>query len=322
LETENKSGFPAGTLVLTAKGYQEIENLSVGDLVLTHRGRFRQILKIDSCEAETILLSGNSVLESAKDIYILCGEQSKKPNVNIIEYWMWSADTISKNWALQSNILDFPIESITDFPDTKIKNVMTQAEFWRLVGNQITFNRAHDDVLMNQIYPNPKGFMTWMHKAVGTRTRQRCIPLFMMTLCTEFKQAFLDGFMTYNGGIEPNSNCYRYQSSNKKFIYGLRYIAESIGYNTHICLLNLPDKTVIFGRSVNQKPRYTISISGSPERFRGVQNIVHTFYKCSSIKPTDTIKTVYSLSVEEDNSFIADSIVVRCNYEYYSEGLS
>lgn len=85
METENKSGFPAGTLVLTAKGYQEIENLSVGDLVLTHRGRFRQILKIDSCEAETILLSGNSVLESAKDIYILCGEQSKKPNVNIIE---------------------------------------------------------------------------------------------------------------------------------------------------------------------------------------------------------------------------------------------
>src|SRR6516162_10071002 len=38
--------FPAGTLVLTSVGYRPIEAIRAGDLVLTHEGRWRRVLRI------------------------------------------------------------------------------------------------------------------------------------------------------------------------------------------------------------------------------------------------------------------------------------
>ncbi|MFO1144666.1 MAG: Hint domain-containing protein [Amaricoccus sp.] len=35
--------FPAGTLILTERGYRPIETIEVGDMVLTHRGRYRPV---------------------------------------------------------------------------------------------------------------------------------------------------------------------------------------------------------------------------------------------------------------------------------------
>ena len=37
--------FPAGTPVLTKRGYRPIENVNVGDEVLTHKGRFKRVVK-------------------------------------------------------------------------------------------------------------------------------------------------------------------------------------------------------------------------------------------------------------------------------------
>src|SRR5690606_35995935 len=36
---------PPGELVMTSQGYRNIEDIQVGDLVLTHRGRFRKVTK-------------------------------------------------------------------------------------------------------------------------------------------------------------------------------------------------------------------------------------------------------------------------------------
>lgn len=38
--------FVAGTLVLTQEGYKPIENVKVGDMVLTHKNRYRKVLKV------------------------------------------------------------------------------------------------------------------------------------------------------------------------------------------------------------------------------------------------------------------------------------
>src|SRR4030042_1160243 len=37
--------FVAGTQILTSKGYKTIENVKVGDFVLTHTGSWRKVLK-------------------------------------------------------------------------------------------------------------------------------------------------------------------------------------------------------------------------------------------------------------------------------------
>lgn len=50
--------FVAGTLVLTESGYRPIETVKVGDLIVTHRGRLRQVSEIGSSVSDTLMLKG------------------------------------------------------------------------------------------------------------------------------------------------------------------------------------------------------------------------------------------------------------------------
>src|SRR6266567_9561913 len=50
--------FPAETLVLTARGHMSIAEVRTGDLVLTHRGRWRRVLATGSKLADTIIVCG------------------------------------------------------------------------------------------------------------------------------------------------------------------------------------------------------------------------------------------------------------------------
>ncbi len=58
-------GFPcfaAGTMVLTESGHRPIEDVAVGDLVLTHRGRWRPVTAVMSRHAdETVVLRGHGI---------------------------------------------------------------------------------------------------------------------------------------------------------------------------------------------------------------------------------------------------------------------
>ena len=51
--------FPEGTLVLTDKGYLEIESIRPGMKVLTHQGRWRRVTAAGSKIGATVILKGN-----------------------------------------------------------------------------------------------------------------------------------------------------------------------------------------------------------------------------------------------------------------------
>ncbi|MEC5321537.1 hypothetical protein VSX61_21860 [Brenneria populi subsp. brevivirga] len=51
--------FPAGTLVLTQSGYKPIENIRVGEFVLTHKQRWRQVVETSSAERPTTKIRGH-----------------------------------------------------------------------------------------------------------------------------------------------------------------------------------------------------------------------------------------------------------------------
>jgi len=50
--------FPAGTLVLTDKKLTPIEDIKPGDMVLTHKNRYRKVLNVGSHVADTVVLKG------------------------------------------------------------------------------------------------------------------------------------------------------------------------------------------------------------------------------------------------------------------------
>ena len=50
--------FPAGTLILTQRGHLPIEDVVVGDLVLTHRARWRPVTHVGSESSELVMVRG------------------------------------------------------------------------------------------------------------------------------------------------------------------------------------------------------------------------------------------------------------------------
>lgn len=56
--------FAAGTKVLTSEGYKNIENVRIGDYVLTHQNRYRKVLKIGGKEAMTYKLMASGFVDT------------------------------------------------------------------------------------------------------------------------------------------------------------------------------------------------------------------------------------------------------------------
>ena len=100
--------FPAGTLVLTDKGYTEIERIEVGMRVLTHKGRWRKVTAAGTRQAETIVLKGNHYgLECTKNHPIYCSSESKIENKIRIEEeksWIPAADMKGRLWGVPRKI--------------------------------------------------------------------------------------------------------------------------------------------------------------------------------------------------------------------------
>ncbi|MEG4641416.1 Hint domain-containing protein [Paracoccus sp. APAP_BH8] len=50
--------FPAGTMIATERGFVPIEDIRLGNMVLTHHGRFRPVLRTGSKIAPTVVVKG------------------------------------------------------------------------------------------------------------------------------------------------------------------------------------------------------------------------------------------------------------------------
>ena len=72
--------FTAGNLVMTIDGYKSIENIAVGDMVLTHKNRYRKVLRVGGEKKETILIKsqGSTKIETTKNHPFYCFEDKKE----------------------------------------------------------------------------------------------------------------------------------------------------------------------------------------------------------------------------------------------------
>ena len=108
--------FPKGTLVLTDKGYIEIENVKVGMRVLTHRGKWQFVTNVGSKQGETVILRGNHYgLECTPNhpIYTIqeehtcsvqaSGKRGRKTILGETE-WVPAQDMLTRLWAVPRRI--------------------------------------------------------------------------------------------------------------------------------------------------------------------------------------------------------------------------
>lgn len=113
--------FPAGTLVLTEKGYIPIEEVKVGMKVLTHLGRWKTITAAGSKTGETVVLRGNHYgLECTPNHPIYSCIENK---IDADKEWVPAKDMDGRLWAVPNTAELLPASFLQGF-----------AEFMNLTG--------------------------------------------------------------------------------------------------------------------------------------------------------------------------------------------
>ena len=141
--------FPAGTLVLRKDGFVPIEDIKVGDYVLTHKGRFRKVLKTGSQLANTIILRGQGttgiectpnhpfLTRTKKRVYNRKSELYGKSVLQNDEKWTNAEDCAGKFWANIYDIEKLPIPKIDAIRNVDTDSLFNNLEFWYFVGRWV-----------------------------------------------------------------------------------------------------------------------------------------------------------------------------------------
>ena len=355
--------FPAGTMVLTKSGYIPIEDIQIGDFVLTHKGRWRKVSAIGNRKAETYYLKGNINIETtanhpiySADIKRIWDSTSdskgyKKHLINIGQ-WTSAVDMEGKQWA--TPITAEPvIIPMGDNPNLNQKPMPELNEdFWYFVGRWIddgwvrngfrkekpggkgygiiylcdSFDKENelinivskmsDNYSIEQDKTVIKAKFTsqvlckWLVDNFGKDAINKTIPGWALSMSHKYRKILFDGIMDSDGWRKSDTSM-KVTSISKRLILGIRMLAESLGYSTSVSYYKRPEKKVIEGRTVNQHDTYSVAIHDNKNRKTGLEYNGHKWYKCRNVIKTGEIKTVYNISVEEDESYIADSIVVH-----------
>lgn len=137
--------FVAETLILTARGLLPIPEVAVGDLVLTHRNRWRRVLRTGNTIAPTVIASGyGAVLEGTAEhpIYArrdigtrqiwVVGQRWPVYQPKCLEQpeWIPLAESVRCHWASPVAFDALPVPSLPNgLPDTPM--------FWWMVGRWV-----------------------------------------------------------------------------------------------------------------------------------------------------------------------------------------
>lgn len=321
-------GFPCfakGTYILTEKGYIPIEDISVGDKVLTHKGRWRKVTATMHRDGARLWnVNGFGILPTrttaGHPYYVTKPDQPMEfkkveqldgswystmvlPDAESDGYskemWWIIGRYLADGWRVERK--DRPsggriVFAISDDKRTEFEQRLREAKLHGTYTKERTCGKYH--VCNNQLYEYLEKFGKYAH--------EKRIPREALCLPREKAKYFFDGYMSGDGRSDREEAT----STSAALILGMCIIAQRIGKSVPAVYYTRRDeKCVIQGRECRQRDTYTFRISS-----KSVKGHYRARYVCRELyQPTesDDFGTVYNISVEEDNSYVANGAIVH-----------
>ena len=321
-------GFPCfakGTYILTEKGYIPIEDVSVGDKVLTHKGRWRKVTATMHRDGARLWdVNGFGILPTRTTAehpyYVTKPDQPMEfkkveqlddswystmvlPDAESDGYskemWWIIGRYLADGWRVERK--DRPsggriVFAISDDKRAEFEQRLREAKLHGTYTKERTCGKYH--VCNNQLYEYLEKFGKYAH---GKR-----IPREALCLPREKAKYFFDGYMSGDGRSDREEAT----STSAALILGMCIIAQRLGKSVPAVYYTRRDeKCVIQGRECRQRDTYTFRISS-----KSVKGHYRARYVCRELyQPTesDDFGTVYNISVEEDNSYVANGAIVH-----------
>lgn len=331
--------FTKDTLVLTSEGYKTIDDIKIGDLVLTHNARFKKVTDIickDVDEIVSLKISGSSVINTTREHPFYCRERiskfvkGKRNTTYNNPEWI-NAVNLNKKYRVGSVL---PPETPTEIEDGLLwlMGRYVADGFLRYRDNRfeqlsIAIGKGKLEYFQKQCYVKARYYkkrtatiaciynnnFVKQFAEFGMGAENKKIPGWVMSLPKDKAAKFLDGYLSGDGHFNTKNICA--SSVSKKLILGLSILFRRVFERpVRISYRKNPPTTIIEGRTVNQKDTYSIVVSNEaekPKRALGYIDGDKTWYNFRKSEIIKTNEKVYNLSVEDDESYIVDNCIVH-----------
>ena len=340
--------FKAGTLITTDKGYKNIEDIQVGDMVLTHKNRFRKVVL--------------PMVTHSDKIYEVCVQGSTAEVTEEHPYYVresgmwWNSNSrryervfLEPKWKRVSELckgdyIGFPINDLSENPHN-----LTSEDCWLLgryladghyrkqkVGNRYKYQVIYSVGDMKvEAFKNAvsRHFSCYKHTqstyrcVVSSKRLGELIELFnlgnraynkqfssdLLNLPVELAKSVLDEYLSGDGYFDERRGLYKASTVSKKLAFGLGQLVMKV-YRVPYGLFftKRPSKAVICGRTVNQRDGWEIDFRSNPQR--PPQSVILDGYFWVPFRRKKLLSDsspVYNFEVEGDNSYVANNCIVH-----------
>lgn len=322
-----------GSLVLTSDGYKPIQDVAVGDLVLTHKGRWRPVIAVQNTGVRQVVNLraqgvANLLLTPEHKVWLRKSGWARQRD---------GAERVSPDWIKAEDAFGGYVN--LKLPPTE-ETALTKAELWILgrwladghIGTRGDFwvsigrEKLAEFERMAGPHVGTKGEATAVQirlkhlsrslqdaiRSCGKRAENKQLPPFAVSLPADSASALLEGYLSGDGHYLESRGRWMATSVSRKLLLGLAMLVQRV-YGTIACIC--PGRpggtTMIDGRSVNTRQEWNMSFDSTNDR-RVKPFILEdgAWKKVKSVDSAGEIET-WNLRVAEDESYTVEGCIVK-----------
>lgn len=343
--TNSSPCFAGDSLVRTSEGLKQIKDVQIGDRVLTHNNRYRTVLdsactgiktvyKVESMGADSIICTDNHPFLVRKrtrhyPTFYVDGVRKRGNRREFSEPEWKQLKDLDGSYFIGTAVNQNSVNCYN----------LTDEELW-LVGRYVADGYRHKkshSVIFCIGYAKEDDFKTHLKNYRGCDDRQRTalkirisdkrlhklcgdcgdgainkeFPSWVIDLPKEQLAIVIDGYMSGDGNYNKNGKYLQAGTISIKLAYSLMQAVQKVyGYHCSISKYEREKHCVIEGRVVNQHDIYTVRFKEPRKQDNAFFEDGHAWYPIRKITKVGE-REVYNLSVEEDESYTVQNIMVH-----------
>jgi hypothetical protein len=325
-----------GSLVLTDRGFVEIQDVRVGDYALTHMGRWRPVEAVECTGTrKTVMIRAQGVgslqLTPEHKLWTrsVKGKNARNSAKSCEPSWVPAEETLGDYVNLKLPPVNEQAVSLTDLECWIVGRYLAdgstgpRGDFWIAVGRDKleSFERKVGDHAGTRnngtaIQIRMRGLSPSLNKTLercGRGASHKQIPVEFLSAVTSKAQALLDGYLSGDGHLVPGRNTWMATSVSRAMLLGIAMLAQrAFGAVATLRPGREPGQTTIEDRTVNTKQEWVTSFD-VPSQTRRMKPFVMcdgAWKKVRSIEDAGEVET-WCLQVQEDASFTAEGCIVK-----------
>jgi intein/homing endonuclease len=336
-------GVINGSYITCYEKHKLVQDIEVGDLVMTHKGRFRPVLAVHADEAEiydvagaghrALTVSVHQRLWSRRNTNPQRTRNLKRPrwvevgDAELGKRWYWASPTLFPEvpmpelpcgdadvqtfmwlvgrWVADGIAWGNPVQGI---PSTAAL-IVKESEFAALsamvaLSGYEPKRQKHANAACTRFYSAQ--FTNFAVTHFGKRAEGKRLPTWLLGASRVMRHAFLEGYLSGDGHWSLSKKRWVAGTASKELAIGLKLLGQSLDYSSSLTWAD-PKVTRIGGVELTSVPQRSWRVHFK-ERGRGIFEDGFVWQKMRTVTPGAT-SLVYDLVVDEDFSYIADGIV-------------